>query len=184
LSFLINTTQGPAGRSAGTLSWCGLANTYFWVDPAKRVAGVICTQILPFVDPPAHLVTDAMSNQPKAENGWVTMGGIRPDRQVQWAEGTRGAQIYLEDVMPDTEWTSARKMFDYYMDQSEGIEAARKRLYLAVIKGEVRARFRGRVYGPEWLKQIAEIRFDDDDRLALPPDIELSVEDVKRKWRL
>ena len=33
------------------LSWCGLANTYFWVDPAKRVAGVICTQILPFVDP-------------------------------------------------------------------------------------------------------------------------------------
>src|SRR6476661_1831730 len=43
--------QGPAGRSAGTLSWCGLANTYFWVDPAKRVAGVICTQILPFVDP-------------------------------------------------------------------------------------------------------------------------------------
>ena len=51
LSFLINTKQGPAGRSAGTLSWCGLANTYFWVDPAKRVAGVICTQILPFVDP-------------------------------------------------------------------------------------------------------------------------------------
>jgi methyl acetate hydrolase len=51
LSFLINTKQGPAGRSAGTLSCCGLANTYFWVDPAKRVAGVICTQILPFVDP-------------------------------------------------------------------------------------------------------------------------------------
>jgi hypothetical protein len=57
--------------------------------------------------------------------------------------------------MPDTEWTSARKMIDYYMDQSEGIEAAQKRLYLAVIKGEVRARFKGRVYGPEWLKQIA-----------------------------
>jgi methyl acetate hydrolase len=51
LSFLINTKQGPAGRSAGTLSWCGLANTYFWVDPTKRIAGVICTQILPFVDP-------------------------------------------------------------------------------------------------------------------------------------
>jgi methyl acetate hydrolase len=30
---------------------CGLANTYFWVDPSKRVAGVILTQILPFVDP-------------------------------------------------------------------------------------------------------------------------------------
>ena len=51
LSFLINPQEGPAGRSGGSLSWAGLANTYFWVDPAKRVAGVICTQILPFVDP-------------------------------------------------------------------------------------------------------------------------------------
>jgi methyl acetate hydrolase len=51
LSFLINPQQGPAGRSGGSLSWAGLANTYFWVDPSKRVAGVIMTQILPFVDP-------------------------------------------------------------------------------------------------------------------------------------
>jgi methyl acetate hydrolase len=51
LSFLINPQQGPAGRSAGSLSWAGLANTYFWVDPSKRVAGVIFAQILPFVDP-------------------------------------------------------------------------------------------------------------------------------------
>ncbi len=51
LSFLINPQPGPAGRSAGTLSWAGLANTYFWVDRSKRVAGVILTQILPFVDP-------------------------------------------------------------------------------------------------------------------------------------
>jgi CubicO group peptidase (beta-lactamase class C family) len=51
LSFLINPQQGPAGRSGGSLTWAGLANTYFWVDPSKRVAGVILTQILPFVDP-------------------------------------------------------------------------------------------------------------------------------------
>ena len=53
LSFLINTKPGPAGRSAGSLSWAGLANTYFWLDPARRVAGVILTQSLPFVDPRA-----------------------------------------------------------------------------------------------------------------------------------
>jgi methyl acetate hydrolase len=41
LSFLINPQQGPAGRSGGSLTWAGLANTYFWVDPSKRVAGVI-----------------------------------------------------------------------------------------------------------------------------------------------
>ena len=53
LSFIINTKPGPAGRSPGSVSWAGLANTYFWLDPAKRVAGVILTQSLPFVDPQA-----------------------------------------------------------------------------------------------------------------------------------
>jgi hypothetical protein len=28
-----------------------LANTYFWLDPTRQVAGVILTQSLPFVDP-------------------------------------------------------------------------------------------------------------------------------------
>ena len=50
LSFLINPQEGPAGRSGGSLSWAGLANTYFWVDPSKQVAGVIMTQVLPFAD--------------------------------------------------------------------------------------------------------------------------------------
>jgi CubicO group peptidase (beta-lactamase class C family) len=50
LSFLINTKPAPAGRSAGSLCWAGLANTYYWIDPAKRVGGVIMTQILPFAD--------------------------------------------------------------------------------------------------------------------------------------
>jgi methyl acetate hydrolase len=49
-SSLINTKRGPAGRSAGTLSWGGLGNTYFWIDPSERVAGVIMMQILPFAD--------------------------------------------------------------------------------------------------------------------------------------
>jgi methyl acetate hydrolase len=38
----------PAQR--GSLAWAGLANTYFWLDPKKKVAGVILTQILPFAD--------------------------------------------------------------------------------------------------------------------------------------
>jgi CubicO group peptidase (beta-lactamase class C family) len=51
LSFMINEATAPTGRSAGSLAWAGLANTYFWIDPAKRVAGVLMTQVLPFVDP-------------------------------------------------------------------------------------------------------------------------------------
>jgi methyl acetate hydrolase len=50
LSFLINTQSGPAGRSAGSLAWAGAANTYFWLDPTKRVVGVILMQLWPFAD--------------------------------------------------------------------------------------------------------------------------------------
>lgn len=50
LSFLINTAQTPEGRTAGSLAWAGLANTYFWIDPARNVAGVILMQLLPFAD--------------------------------------------------------------------------------------------------------------------------------------
>jgi CubicO group peptidase (beta-lactamase class C family) len=50
LSFLINTAKTAEGRSAGSLAWAGLANTYFWIDPSRDVAGVILMQLLPFAD--------------------------------------------------------------------------------------------------------------------------------------
>jgi len=50
LGYMICTEEAPTGRSAGSLAWAGLANTYYWIDPSKRVAGVIMTQILPFAD--------------------------------------------------------------------------------------------------------------------------------------
>lgn len=50
LTFLINTEAVPGGRSAGSLAWAGLNNTYYWLDPAAKVAGVFMTQILPFAD--------------------------------------------------------------------------------------------------------------------------------------
>jgi CubicO group peptidase (beta-lactamase class C family) len=51
LSFLINVEPGPAGRSAGSLAWGGLYNTYYWIDPVKQIAGVLMSQSLPFADP-------------------------------------------------------------------------------------------------------------------------------------
>ena len=50
LSFLINTQKTAEGRSAGSLAWAGLANTYFWIDPTRDVGGVILMQLLPFGD--------------------------------------------------------------------------------------------------------------------------------------
>ena len=50
LGFMISTEAVPGGRSAGSLAWAGLGNTYFWIDPAKGVAGVILMQLIPFAD--------------------------------------------------------------------------------------------------------------------------------------
>ena len=50
-AWLINTEDMPGRRSAGSLAWAGLYNTYYWLDPKRQVTGVILTQILPFADP-------------------------------------------------------------------------------------------------------------------------------------
>jgi len=50
---MINMAPGANGRSAGSLTWAGLLNTYYWIDPTKRVAAVFMTQVLPFADKPA-----------------------------------------------------------------------------------------------------------------------------------
>jgi methyl acetate hydrolase len=58
LAFLITTDAGPGKRSAGSLSWGGINNTYYWVDPARGITGVILMQFLPFADPKALALYD------------------------------------------------------------------------------------------------------------------------------
>ena len=50
LAGMINIDPVPEGRKAGSQTWAGLYNTYYWIDPASRIAGVIMMQILPFAD--------------------------------------------------------------------------------------------------------------------------------------
>jgi len=50
LGYMITPQPGPNGRSAGSVTWAGIFNTYYWLDPQKRIAGVFLTQILPFAD--------------------------------------------------------------------------------------------------------------------------------------
>jgi methyl acetate hydrolase len=58
LGFMISTEAVPGGRAAGSLAWAGLGNTYFWIDPATGVAGVILMQLLPFADAKALAIFD------------------------------------------------------------------------------------------------------------------------------
>jgi methyl acetate hydrolase len=51
LSFLINMSDVPGGRAAGSLAWAGVHNTFFWVDPASRLTAVLMMQLLPANDP-------------------------------------------------------------------------------------------------------------------------------------
>jgi methyl acetate hydrolase len=59
IGFLITTDQVPGKRSPGSLSWGGINNTYFWIDPTRGIAGVIMMQYLPFADAKALAVYDA-----------------------------------------------------------------------------------------------------------------------------
>jgi methyl acetate hydrolase len=52
-TFMVNDEDAPTGRRAGSLSWCGLANLYFWIDRTTGIAGYWASQLLPFVDPAA-----------------------------------------------------------------------------------------------------------------------------------
>ena len=37
-------------RSPGSLSWAGILNTQFWIDPANGIGGILLMQYLPFYD--------------------------------------------------------------------------------------------------------------------------------------
>jgi methyl acetate hydrolase len=58
LGFLITTNQVPGKRTPGSLSWGGINNTFFWIDPSRGIGGVIMMQYLPFADAKALAVYD------------------------------------------------------------------------------------------------------------------------------
>jgi len=49
-TFMTNRERTPSGRTAGSLMWAGLANSYFWIDRSAGIGGYWATQILPFQD--------------------------------------------------------------------------------------------------------------------------------------
>jgi CubicO group peptidase (beta-lactamase class C family) len=43
-------SPSPSRRSPGSLSWAGINNTFYWIDPQKQIGAVILMQVLPFYD--------------------------------------------------------------------------------------------------------------------------------------
>lgn len=50
--YLQNGADIPGRRRSGSLSWAGLTNTHYWIDPSAGLAAVFMTQSLPFVEAP------------------------------------------------------------------------------------------------------------------------------------
>jgi methyl acetate hydrolase len=48
---MVNDESTFTGRPAGTLSWIGIANSYFWLDRKNDLGGFWSTQVLPLGDP-------------------------------------------------------------------------------------------------------------------------------------
>ena len=67
LGGIVSGVDSPGRRSAGTLSWAGIFNTYYWVDRSRGVAGAIFTQILPFWDAKVLALLEQFETQVYAE---------------------------------------------------------------------------------------------------------------------
>ena len=53
-----------------------------------------------------------------------------------------------------SKWLPPQKMLDYHIVRRFGdVAEAERQLYLAVVRGDVRARLNGKILGPEWLKK-------------------------------
>lgn len=51
--LLLNTSDQPGARRAGSGAWAGLCNTHFWIDRSTGICASIYSNFLPFITPPA-----------------------------------------------------------------------------------------------------------------------------------
>jgi CubicO group peptidase (beta-lactamase class C family) len=58
VGFLLNPEPHEGGRSAGSLAWAGIYNTFYWIDPVRDRCAVLMMQFLPFVDKEAIAMLD------------------------------------------------------------------------------------------------------------------------------
>lgn len=68
LAFQVSTEEVEDRRRPGSLSWSGLGNAHFWVDPTTGIGVVLLFQIFPFYD---EAVLDVMNRFEKVLYGEV-----------------------------------------------------------------------------------------------------------------
>jgi CubicO group peptidase (beta-lactamase class C family) len=56
-------SPNPSMRSPGSMSWAGINNTFYWIDPQKQIGAVILMQMLPFYDDAALRVLNGFEER-------------------------------------------------------------------------------------------------------------------------
>jgi CubicO group peptidase (beta-lactamase class C family) len=81
--------RSPASARSGSLSWGGINNTFFWIDPARGIAGVIMMQVLPFADAKALAIYEEPATDKKiicmreAQEGSANLPRLGPIRSLR-----------------------------------------------------------------------------------------------------
>lgn len=65
--FVRHESDLPGKRRAGSVSWAGICNTHYWIDPVSDMAGIVMSQLLPFVDQRFMGVYDAFERMSYAD---------------------------------------------------------------------------------------------------------------------
>jgi CubicO group peptidase (beta-lactamase class C family) len=65
LGFQLATpaTPAPDTRRPGSMSWAGINNTFFWIDPQSQIGAVVLMQFLPFYDDAALSVLSGVESR-------------------------------------------------------------------------------------------------------------------------
>ncbi|MFN8512618.1 MAG: serine hydrolase domain-containing protein [Chloroflexia bacterium] len=93
LAGMLTTDLAPTGRSAGSWAWAGMYNTYFWLDPARRIAGFVLTRSCRFATSRCSISSPNLSALSTICAGRGRCDGGCPATSPQgpktWAEGSR-----------------------------------------------------------------------------------------------
>ncbi|KAL7947089.1 hypothetical protein V8C42DRAFT_352477 [Trichoderma barbatum] len=106
LTFM-KTNGSGTGRSKEAVHWAGLANSWWWCDREKGVAGIVCTQILPFGDSKVvGLWADVEAQCRKAKRG-CDAHSLEPGHR-NLATGESNMTRLLSAVTPEApSWTNS-----------------------------------------------------------------------------
>ena len=129
--------------------------------PARKRAGQVLGSLLP-IDRPASSAA-AASEQPSSKRLPASSRG----QGFNWWYGSVTFFPASGERAIPVDWIRPLKMIEDVASGFKNMDETEEEVYLAVIRGDLRARLNGKILGPEWLKQIEKL--ENEEPFELPP---------------